>query len=245
MLRCEKIDCPGGNMKRVLLSVLMACAVGAASSASAATFVGYSPYPSSGVNGPAKAASDAFRASLARYSVEDFESLALNSAAPLPLTFEGSYGSIAASYTGDGMIRTRHNGAYPTSGTRDILTYGSGTLTFAQPVGAFGLYVTDASDYRYPLYLDVYTGTGSPTTYVVSDGTSAPNGTLRFFGVTSPVAITSIAFRGPGQWDSFGYDDMVVGSMGVPEPATWALMMLGFGAIAGALRRRRPAPQTA
>jgi hypothetical protein len=27
---------------------------------------------------------------------------------------------------------------------------------------------------------------------------------------------------------------------GVPEPATWAMMMLGFGAIAGAARRRTP-----
>nr|WP_240309351.1 MULTISPECIES: PEPxxWA-CTERM sorting domain-containing protein [Sphingomonas] len=29
-------------------------------------------------------------------------------------------------------------------------------------------------------------------------------------------------------------------SGGVPEPATWALMLLGFGAIGTALRRRRP-----
>lgn len=31
----------------------------------------------------------------------------------------------------------------------------------------------------------------------------------------------------------------------VPEPATWALMMLGFGAIGGTLRRRRPDSATA
>ena len=30
----------------------------------------------------------------------------------------------------------------------------------------------------------------------------------------------------------------------VPEPATWAMMILGFGAIGGALRRRKPAVQT-
>lgn len=28
-------------------------------------------------------------------------------------------------------------------------------------------------------------------------------------------------------------------ALGVPEPATWAIMMLGFGAIGGAMRRRR------
>ncbi|HEU4705241.1 MAG TPA: SdiA-regulated domain-containing protein [Sphingomicrobium sp.] len=32
---------------------------------------------------------------------------------------------------------------------------------------------------------------------------------------------------------------------GVPEPATWAMMMLGFGLVGGALRRRRPPPAVA
>ena len=36
--------------------------------------------------------------------------------------------------------------------------------------------------------------------------------------------------------NSFEFDNLARG--GVPEPATWALMILGFGAIGGALRRR-------
>lgn len=43
--------------------------------------------------------------------------------------------------------------------------------------------------------------------------------------------------------NSFEFDNLARG--GVPEPATWALMILGFGAVAGAMRRRRGALATA
>ncbi|WP_293906105.1 PEPxxWA-CTERM sorting domain-containing protein [Phenylobacterium sp.] len=33
-----------------------------------------------------------------------------------------------------------------------------------------------------------------------------------------------------------------IGTAGVPEPATWTMLILGFGAVGVALRRRRPVP---
>ena len=39
--------------------------------------------------------------------------------------------------------------------------------------------------------------------------------------------------------DNVVVDVIAAGAGGVPEPATWALMILGFGAVGGAMRRRR------
>jgi hypothetical protein len=66
------------------------------------------------------------------------------------------------------------------------------------------------------------------------------------------------AFSAPGTYDTvlFGPDQagrLVVTNMGgngggggggpvVPEPATWAMMIAGFGLVGGAMRRRRVAP---
>jgi hypothetical protein len=69
-----------------------------------------------------------------------------------------------------------------------------------------------------------------------------------FFGLTSDRLISSISFGPDGgitQNGSFGIDNLTIGDMAamgaVPEPATWAFMIFGFGAIGGALRRGRKA----
>jgi hypothetical protein len=39
--------------------------------------------------------------------------------------------------------------------------------------------------------------------------------------------------------DGFGYDDFSF--VAVPEPSTWAMMLLGFGMVGVAVRRRKAA----
>ncbi|WP_235532780.1 PEPxxWA-CTERM sorting domain-containing protein [Sphingomonas sp. Leaf412] len=57
---------------------------------------------------------------------------------------------------------------------------------------------------------------------------------------------STLTFAATGASDSLGGYVDNIGLSAVPEPSTWALMILGFGAMGGAMRRRRTAePATA
>lgn len=63
-----------------------------------------------------------------------------------------------------------------------------------------------------------------------------------FAGIVSPSAITSVTFGSTGGgWLNTGIDNFTTGTIspGVPEPASWALMMVGFGLVGAAARRRK------
>jgi len=62
------------------------------------------------------------------------------------------------------------------------------------------------------------------------------NGLVTFNANGGPM-IVGATFSSPS--NSFEIDNLARG--GVPEPATWALMILGLGAVAGAMRRRQRA----
>ncbi len=49
--------------------------------------------------------------------------------------------------------------------------------------------------------------------------------------------VNKIIFRSSG--NSFEFDSLAAGGAGVPEPATWAMLIMGFGALGAAMRRRR------
>ena len=73
--------------------------------------------------------------------------------------------------------------------------------------------------------------------------TIAANLTNQLMGVgteLAPVSMTRFVFSSAG---TFAIDDLRLGlegvAPGIPEPATWLMMILGFGAVGGALRQRR------
>jgi hypothetical protein len=66
--------------------------------------------------------------------------------------------------------------------------------------------------------------------------------TLNFYGTGGTVNpgflnVTSVTFYGSGSQE---LDNITVNG-GVPEPASWAMMLGGFGLVGGAMRRRRTA----
>jgi len=59
-------------------------------------------------------------------------------------------------------------------------------------------------------------------------------------------AITGDNITGQASLLSSRYDFQITPNSAVPEPATWALMIIGFGSIGAAMRRgKRPVPATA
>lgn len=76
---------------------------------------------------------------------------------------------------------------------------------------------------------------GYDHTYDLSFAVGAP-------GTTTKIEFISLATQAVND-ESFGIDNILVTGTstdgGIPEPATWALMVLGFGAAGSILRRRR------
>jgi hypothetical protein len=169
----------------------------------------------------------------------------------------------SGSYTQDGLTLTQTtNNAFlvdPTLtnyyynwGTGDIIsTPASGTLTvtFATAVTAFalnlGAYYDDglqstpagAPSTLYGRPINIGTAQGD---FTVNTATTRD---LTFFGVTSDTAFNSFTISGitPTLGASIVFDNLSKGSAvvaAVPEPASWAMMIAGFGLVGGAMRRR-------
>ncbi len=108
------------------------------------------------------------------------------------------------------------------------------TITFDSAIFAFGADFGALND-------DI-----ARTEIVAAGDTLAPSITagnqVRFFGFTSDTAFTTVTFTG-GPGDGFGVDNVSFGGLagGIPEPTTWAMLIFGFGAIGGAMRKKRKA----
>jgi hypothetical protein len=124
------------------------------------------------------------------------------------------------------------NFAYSQSGAGSIDFLGgfSGSVSFTY--GAF----SDTT-------INIFSGLGGSGTLLASvlAPTDSPFAFSPFSISFAGLAHSFVIAGGPAQ---FGIDDLTVNASAAPEPASWALMLGGFGAIGGALRSRRKAQVT-
>ena len=112
---------------------------------------------------------------------------------------------------------------------------GTETIASASTLGKFGLYWGSADLYNTLTFslngATVGTFNGSQLGFAVNKfGNSNTSGYVSFAGNYDTVTLTTTQ-------PNFEVDNIAVG--GVPEPSTWAMMLLGFGGLGALMYRRR------
>jgi hypothetical protein len=163
------------------------------------------------------AAEAAFIAHLTGVGMEDFETFADGTVAPLPITFPGS--GVTATLTGNGEVEvvpvgsTNGYGRYATSGTHYWESSDVFTIGFDQPIAAFGFHGIDIGDFDGQVTLTLTNGT--TITLTIPHTVSGSGGSVIYFGFyDTDNQYTAISFgnTAPGV-DAFGFDDMRVGTI--------------------------------
>ena len=125
---------------------------------------------------------------------------------------------------------------------------GSATLTFTTPVDYFSFLWGSPDSYNLLTVnsgtSDVQTFTASMLVFPVIGGDNTNFSQYVQFAGLSGSQITSVTFGNDPSINAFETSNFSVGSA-VPEPATWAMMLIGFGGIGFSMRRRRRNPQQA
>ena len=196
------------------------------------------------------ATSTSFLSQLTSPGVETFDSFANGATAVAPTFGNG----ITATLNG-GIIQN-----FPSVGRFAISSpnyyqadTSSFSINFSGPIAAFGFYATDIGDFGGVLSLTLTDAGGRTSSLTVpasegSNGSQPQNGSVLYFGFYDlSDTYTSIAFNNSNTADAFGFDNFTVGlaaqiNPGVPEPSTWAMMILGFAGVGFMAYRRKSKP---
>jgi hypothetical protein len=164
---------------------------------------------------------------------EDFEGFLPGTMAPLPVVFPGS--GVTATLNGNGIVAsvpegtTNGVGRYPVSGVNFWDSNDAFSITFSEPVAAFGFYGIDIGDFDGQVTLTLEGG-GS-IELVIPHTILGLGGSVLFFGfVDTEQSYTSITMGNTAPTiDFFAFDDMTVGTSA--EVLTGACCLEAFECI--------------
>jgi hypothetical protein len=110
------------------------------------------------------------------------------------------------------------------------------TVVFDRPTNSLGAWLTGVQTI-FTTEIRIELIDGSMESFIVPLNV---DGGAQFFGLVSTIPFTSVLViqtNNPGVADAWGVDDVQFNV--VPEPATWAMLIAGFGIVGVAARRRR------
>lgn len=149
-------------------------------------------------------------------------------------------GALSGTFTNFSTSQSGQWAALPGNSTSQIAVLAGNTavLTLNQLISGFSLDWGSIDAYN---YIDVFYAGGMQTFSgalipPANGNQNLPASNQRVsFAFNGPLNVSSIAFR--STQNSFEFDNVAINSA-VPEPSTWAFMLLGFGAIGGMMRLR-------
>jgi hypothetical protein len=234
---------PKKNLVLILSMAALLIFLGAGVSSAAYTFFGEdlglgesTPLPS---HPNADSARNNFVGSLIGVGTETFESYASGTGAPLLITFPGAG---TATLYGTGSINvvptgsTNGFGRYAISGTHYWDSDSTFSITFSNPVAAFGFYGVDIGDFGGQVTLSLALQGGGTTTLTVPNTINGAGGGVLYYGyIDTDNLFTGITFGNTASGtDVFAFDDMTIGSVeqvGPIVPIPGAVWLLGSGLL--------------
>ena len=165
-----------------------------------------------------------------------------------------SFTNSGATFTGTGGTQlfeiSSYGTTWGTAGPKVLCPYlsstnycgGSFNVTFASPVDTLQFYFTGDNSAATTLSVQAFLNNvllGTLSIHGDGSVSTAQLVNLGSFGAIDKISVSG----GSADINGFAYDDFSfnVVPAGVPEPSTWALMILGFAAIGVRVRRRRSA----